>query len=73
MKRQTLAALIAAAFALAACNDDKQAPAQPANDSAPAAAQTASEAPAASGQQSAEADVPVDLGGMQGSHARTGK
>mgnify|MGYP000844994958 CR=1 FL=1 len=60
MKRQTLAALIAAAFALAACNDDKQAPAQPANDSAPAAAQTASEAPAASGQQSAEADVPVD-------------
>ncbi|ASP16873.1 copper-containing nitrite reductase [Neisseria sp. 23W00296] len=61
MKRQTLAALIAAAFALAACNDDKQAPAQPANDSAPAAAQTASATPATPEQQSAaEADVPVD-------------
>lgn len=58
MKRQTLAALIAAAFALTACNDDnKQAAVQPAGGSAPAA-QTASAAPEA--PQSAEADVPVD-------------
>lgn len=60
MKRQTLAALIAAAFALAACNDDnKQAATQPAGESSTPAAQTASAAPEAPAQ-SAEADVPVD-------------